>query len=415
MGIPTTRSHTIREVTRGLAEARDKQILQVVAMVDAMPNRGQADQLIAPLRSKLARLRPPRPLRFARLLFMPLDPLIVPASRWKPGQATIPRTVIPLLAEAVEQALGSLAPAITAMIEGQTTQNQSVVEAAGALLWPRAAELLPVTPMPAAWITTGLPMQHYQPMARRIAALLSQAERLQRLISEAGMGLAPGATIVRSMLADVDGRDPEAQPMVIALLLARVPDAGPALAQIATSLGPRGEASFRLAGEQAADVLLDQLASAGGGGRQLDGHDLAQAGETVRRLTSLLGALGGDSDSFARRERLRDLRERINTGCQALFTDRLSADLLNPLRACGADSGAEPDWELEAAARGLRALETEARRAGGGKTYDALMGQAADVVREVTTKGGLGYAGGLRLMEILAGAEVALALFGEEV
>ena len=67
----------IREVTRGLAAARDAQILQAVAMVDAMPERGAADEIVAPLRSRLARLRPPRPLRFARLLFLPLALLLI--------------------------------------------------------------------------------------------------------------------------------------------------------------------------------------------------------------------------------------------------------------------------------------------------------------------------------------------------
>ena len=57
----------IREVNRDLAAAQDTQILRAVAMVDAMPDRGQADQLVAPLRARLARLRPPRPLRFARI------------------------------------------------------------------------------------------------------------------------------------------------------------------------------------------------------------------------------------------------------------------------------------------------------------------------------------------------------------
>ncbi len=95
----------IREVARGLAAARDAQIMQVLAMVDAMPHRGAADQLIAPLRTRLARLRPPRPLRFARLLFLPLDPLIVPAARWRAEQPTIPRTVIPFLATTIEASL----------------------------------------------------------------------------------------------------------------------------------------------------------------------------------------------------------------------------------------------------------------------------------------------------------------------
>ena len=59
-------------------------------------------------------------------------------------------------------------------------------------------------------------------------------------------------------------------------------------------------------------------------------------------------------------------------------------------------------------------METEARRAGGDKTYDVLLGRAADAVREITENGGLERVGGLRLMEIVAGPEVALALFGEE-
>ena len=124
----------IREVARGLAAARDEQILQVVAMVDAMPNRGPADQLIAPLRARLALQRPPRPLRFARLLFMPLDPLIVPAARWRAAQPAIPRTVIAVLAAAVEADLGASGRTVAAMIEGHTTRDHEVVSAAGQAL-----------------------------------------------------------------------------------------------------------------------------------------------------------------------------------------------------------------------------------------------------------------------------------------
>ena len=84
MAAPVTRSlnPAIREASRGLVEARDDQVAQIVAMVDAMPDRGAADHLIAPLRARLARTRPPRPLRFARLLFLPLDPLLA-SSVWR--------------------------------------------------------------------------------------------------------------------------------------------------------------------------------------------------------------------------------------------------------------------------------------------------------------------------------------------
>src|ERR1019366_3719591 len=109
---------------------------------DAMPSRGPADQLIAPLRGRLARLRPPRPLRFARLLFLPLDPLIVPAARWRAEQPTIPRTVIPVLAAAVEAAFGATGRTVASMIEGRTTEDTAVVDAAGALLWGHAGAWL---------------------------------------------------------------------------------------------------------------------------------------------------------------------------------------------------------------------------------------------------------------------------------
>ena len=52
----------IRALNRHLVSAQDAKILKVVAMVDALPQRGEADNLIEPLRARLAQLRPGRPL-----------------------------------------------------------------------------------------------------------------------------------------------------------------------------------------------------------------------------------------------------------------------------------------------------------------------------------------------------------------
>ncbi|WP_158922644.1 hypothetical protein [Acidisphaera sp. S103] len=79
----------IQALARTVRDAEDPRIVRVVAIVDAMINRGPIDQLIAPIRPRLVRLRPPRPLRFARLLFHPLDRLFVPAARWRPEQKTL--------------------------------------------------------------------------------------------------------------------------------------------------------------------------------------------------------------------------------------------------------------------------------------------------------------------------------------
>src|SRR5580658_3586567 len=415
---PSTRSTNpaIREVARGLADAGDAQILKVVAMVDAMPERGAADQLIAPLRSRLARLRPPRPLRFARLLFLPLDPLIVPGARWRLDQPAIPRTAIPLLAVAVELELGPLGRTVTATIEGRTTHDLDVIERAGRMLWQGAARILMELECPANWETAGLGVPAYKPLARRIGALLFQSGALRRMMADAALGLVPPeADAVRAMFEDAIGREPDVQSMLIALLLARIPEAGPVLVKVAATLGSRTAVLMRRASEQAADMLLDQLEAPGGAEGQLGGEDLAEVGMTVRRLTSLLKVLDGETMTRERRERLNDVRPRVRAGCEALFTERLTSDLIEPLRAFSADPGAEVLAELETAARGLRMLETEARRAGDEKTYDVLLGRTADMVREMVDQGELDRVGGLRLMEIVAGPDVALALLGEEV
>jgi hypothetical protein len=95
------RDPAVRALTGEIAGAGDHQIMRIVAMVDAMTSRGVADAVIAPLRHRLTRLRPPRPLRFGRLMFHPLDPLIVPAAHWRPGRQAIPRTALMAMAEHV--------------------------------------------------------------------------------------------------------------------------------------------------------------------------------------------------------------------------------------------------------------------------------------------------------------------------
>ena len=156
--------------------------------------------------------------------------------------------------------------------------------------------------------------------------------------------------------------------------------------------------------------VLEQMEAPGGAEARLGGRDLADAGATVRRLGSLLDILDSGHSPRGRRERLNGLRQRIHEGCLSLFAGQLSSDFLEPLRAAnGGDA-----WDLEAATRGLRTLETEARRMGGGSEYDGLLKNAAQSVRDAGARGALGQASQLRLMELLAGPDAALALLDED-
>ena len=129
----------IRELGRRLVEAPDAEVARAVAVVDQMPQRGGADQLIEPLRPRLAQMRLPRPLRFTRLLFQPLDPLIVPPPRWQPKLPNIPRSALAPLAATVRAALVAEAAAIDAMAQASMSRHAEAVILAGDRLWPRAA------------------------------------------------------------------------------------------------------------------------------------------------------------------------------------------------------------------------------------------------------------------------------------
>ena len=135
--------------------ARPARGAQVVALVDAMPQRGAADALIAPLRSRLALIAPLRPVTAMRLMFSPLDPVIVPGPGWRPGTPTVPRPALGCLGAAVMARVGPLAQAVQGMIAGRSPQAATAAGArVGVMLWPAAAAVLAAMPVPPAWTAT---------------------------------------------------------------------------------------------------------------------------------------------------------------------------------------------------------------------------------------------------------------------
>ena len=96
------RGPDLRQLHSQLADAHDSKIHLVLELVDRLETRGEAEALIAPLRQRLAKLKPKRKLSFTRLLFTPFNPLIVNTPDWKPNSLAIPRTILPLLARYVQ-------------------------------------------------------------------------------------------------------------------------------------------------------------------------------------------------------------------------------------------------------------------------------------------------------------------------
>src|SRR5579863_5865279 len=174
-------SGPLNELRSGLANAPDRKVTRILAVVDAVGDTALNNALLEPLRPRLAVMKPARPLRFARLLFLPLDPLTVPTHAWSGVDPTLPRACIAPLARVARAGLGQAAREVERMIAGQDTGAEAVIRAAGRLLWPNAAETLAAATPPADWSETGLPSNSFTGLATGVAAVLRRAAHLYEL------------------------------------------------------------------------------------------------------------------------------------------------------------------------------------------------------------------------------------------
>jgi hypothetical protein len=394
-----------------LRDATDDQLRRVTAWVDALPRRGQADHLVAMIRPRLADMRPGRPLRFERLLFMPLDTVIVPTRHWRPSDPAVPNSVIPSVAATLRQAMGGAGAAIDALLAGHTTRDLDAIRRAGGLLWPAAGRILADPPPPLDWEATGIGLTQYVPLLRRIAAILARAPDIESLVAWPNQGDAehawsdgPPADAIAAVLRTLAEDEGEAARLMLLVLLRRLPDHADRVAGVVVGcLGRR-------ALDEAAEAILRDYRAGGAVETGLARVALADAPSHVRRQVGLLRALDGDRMPADRREKLRAARACLDQACRSRFGDSLARAFLAPLRAL---TDADPDQSvprLEDAARDLRALETEARALGGGPVYDGLLAGAAEAVRLAPPDTGLALMDRARLTEIILGADAAFSV-----
>lgn len=409
MALDASLTPTIRALGQAVRGASDSQLLKIAAVVDAQPDRDQLDDLVAGMRPRLARLRPPRPLRFERLLFTPLDPLIVPPQRWRPDGATVPISAIRPIAATVRQAMGPAAEAIEAMIAGRSTRHATVVQAAGAALWPAAARILANPPAPLLWETSGLGLSAYQPLAQRVATILAQATAIATLARDQANGFGdPPIEAIVGLLRAATEADAESLQTMLVILLSRLPDSAALVVSVAAGVGS-AEGTGRRALRHAADAILRECEDGRMIETRVEQASIADAAEHARQMIGLLRALaeGKAPSERVQRERARAVRARLDQGCQARFSDSLTHELLGSLAEVTDAEIAVP--ALEDVGRDLRALATEARTIGGGPVYDRLLRAAADTVGQAS----LALMDRVRLTEIIAGTDVAMKLLTE--
>lgn len=399
----------VKELKRELSEANDGKLAQVVAIVDQLHERGKADGLIAPLRPRLAQLRPARPLRLARLLFLPLDPLIVPPTGWRSGALTVPRTAILPFAATLRLALpATLVDAVETLIATHSTADAEVIAKAGRLLWPAAGSLLAEVPPSVGWDATGLPATEYPPLAKAVAGVLAQAVPLHDLRAASQDALPDPLAGERILRAAASG-GAEAVARVLALILGSLPNAV-ALLQVAETRAGLTQAVGRAATDDAIAFFLDSLEDGSPAKRSLAACTLPDAGATVRRIASVLDQLAENARSPERRQRIAEVKRIVDADCRKRFASAIETELLQPIAQTGTILSDAAMIGLEDTARDIRRLEQAGRRIGGAATYDTLLRETTATVSNGRATPALGKIDRVRMVEILSGPEQALAL-----
>jgi hypothetical protein len=403
----------MRTLRDELHQADDQKIRQVTAILDEVSNATGKQAILDPLRGRLGSLKPVRPLRFVRLLFMPLDPVIVPASEWRPGDATVPRTVLTVISRLVRAGMAAEASVIDTMIAGHKADALQIITEAGDVLWPRAAEILAVSPVPVDWPDTGLRPALFPPLAAAIAAVLRRASRLRHLSRDGDVGvLEADRRIIEEILQVSADEAPDGLAMIAQLILLQSPWAASVLRQIASARLNAAERSVWQQGlVRGTERVLVQMERPSGLIDEIEHAPLRDVGDHVRRMAELMHAIEDDTGAHVHRPRLKAIRDRLDAACRVRFAEGIEAGLVAPLTtASGAMDGAG-QTDMERCARDLRTFETVARKMGGAVTYDQLLDRAAESVQAAAAAGTLTPIRKFCLVEILSGSDVATAMY----
>jgi hypothetical protein len=412
----TAPPNTVRAVRSQLIDADDEKIGRVLALLDKTGDSAASEALLAPLRTRLATLKPARPIRFARLLFLPLDPLIETPRNWRPGRTALPRSAIRPMASVVRAALGDEVRGIEAQIAEHTTDAPNVIEATGSALWSRAAAVLQAAAVPPEWAQTGLKPSLYPVLAGAVAAVLRRATMLRGLVRDADLGALPvDDRALRQLLLGLEQESAEGCAMVASLVMLQLPQAVSSLARLLPGVvGVADRLRVNKAVDQALDHVLSQMEQPSGRIQQIGSSELGQAGAEVRRIVNLLQDLEAGGAAGQHRQRIRSIRDQLVGACQARFTEGLQRDVLMQLPGAVASAEGTGQRQLEATTRGLRTLEQSARKLGDGRAYDRLLSGAVETVRAMGQTGSLSLSRRARLVEILAGPDAAEALYREQ-
>lgn len=395
------------------SEKTRARLLRAVAAVDLLPVRGAADELIAPMRPLLAALKPPRPLTFGRLMFQPIERLIVDGPRWQPGMTAIPRTALLRLVMLVRNIMGTKAQQIDAMLAGRNSADREAVRRVGGLLWPAASLALGSASVPADWTqTTPLSVPDFTEVTRGLTEMLALSDRILALQEDVASGSPNLESRLRSVLAGALGRGEQAFSLTLALLLSCMPGDGRVLDIGIELAAATADQALKGGPNKAVNFVFSELENAMD--TALSGKlELGAAADAMAAIAVQCTGLQGWDHREDWRERIRRIRARVDSACRERFETVMERQLLAPLTRLPPQPGAESLGALESIARELIRFH-QAGRSPASARNDPVLVQFEQWLRTKSRDElPLSVIERARLIEIMRGPEAGIAYLRE--
>lgn len=396
MSASSTAAET-RRLAQALAAASDEALTRAVAVFDRLPDRREADRILDAARPRLRRLRPPRPITLPRLLFLPLDGVIVDARAWKRTPGRLPRSALLPLAAAVRTAIGAEAAEIEAAFAGATFADLATIGRAGGALWRAAAAVAPSLAPPPQWQETGLTAADFQAALALSAGVWRHAGPLWAALAAARDG--PPEPLIRAAMEAAAGEDATVREAMLATLLLKAAQPGTVAA-----------AAARFLPAAAVDAALERWMA-----ESRPDFAVGDARGAARLAEDFLRAIADLETSGAlrrpeQRQALQAMRSEVAEACRTTYAETAARDIVAPLKAMGARLSDAAIGAMEAAARALRRLELAGRSLGGGTAYDSAVRRLTETFAELRAAAAAHPADLARLVEILAGPDEAMKL-----
>ncbi len=393
-----------RYLVHALASASDIALTQVIEILDRLPDRSEADRLLDAARPRLRQLRPSRSLQFTRLLFLPLDGAISDAQEWQKGDARLPRSALPAIAEALRVAMGAAAEQLEASFSGKFFHDTAAVDRAGRELWATAARLAPSLKPGPRWERTGLREADFAALVQLASGVWQHAGPLWSAIQLAGWG--PPEEAVRAALSPLAGENSPAFGMALATLMQKATSPG----QVAREAARLSERAGSIA-DAAVDDWLERAQV------QLPGEDLISAAAFAESFGRAFKDLENapTTRNPRRGARMVQLRQQAEETCRLAYEEGLETQILRQLPVLCAAATPELILAIEGQARALRRIENIGMRYGIDPGYDSAskrIAAALETARQSLEPGGLTKLDLARLAEILLGPEAALSFLG---